>query len=278
MLAFVGSLTAPELGGVSLLGNPWSDLLLLLVVGAVAGVINAMAGGGSFLVLPVLIGLGLPPGVANGSSRLAVLTQSGTALATFHRRGVRAHSLSAKLAGPMIVGALAGSWLATRLDDQLFRPLIGLVLLVWAVILLVKPDRFLRPPDEEREPNAASYLLALAVGLYGGFLQAGVGFPLIALLTGQLGYDLVRANSVKVTLVLAYTLGALPVFILAGQVAWAPAIVLAVGTVVGAWLGARWQLEKGGAVVRWFVLVMVGVSGVAMLWPWVWPWLSARLG
>jgi uncharacterized protein len=258
---------APELGGVSLLGDPWLDLLLLLAVGAVAGVINAMAGGGSFLVLPVLIGLCLPPGVANGTSRLAVLTQSGAALATFHRRGVRAHRLSAKLAGPMIAGAVLGSWLATRLDDDLFRPLIGVVLLAWAIILLVKPDRFLRPPDEQREPNPTSYLLAVAVGIYGGFLQAGVGFPVIALLTGQLGYDLVRANSVKVTLILAYTLFALPVFVLAGQVAWAPAIVLAFGTIVGAWLGARWQLEKGGAVVRWFVLVMVAVSGVAMLWP-----------
>jgi uncharacterized protein len=257
----------PELGGVSLLGDPWLDLALLLVVGVVAGVINAMAGGGTFLVLPVLIGLGLPAGVANGTSRLSVLTQSGAALATFHRNGVSAHGLSARLAAPMIAGALLGSWLATRLADDLFRPVIGVVLLAWAIVLLIKPDRFLRPPDEEREPNATSYLLALAVGVYGGFLQAGVGFPLIALLSGQLGYDLVRANSVKVSLVLIYTLGALPVFVLADQVAWTPAIVLAIATVIGAWIGARWQLAKGSAVVRWFVLVMVAVAGVAMLWP-----------
>jgi uncharacterized protein len=256
-----------ELGGVSLLGDPWLDLALLLLVGVISGVINVMAGGGSFLVLPVLIGLGLPAGVANGTSRLAVVTQSAAAVATFHRRGVRAHQLSARLAAPMILGALLGSWLATLLDDALFRPLIGAVLLAWAVILVIKPDRFVRPPDQQREPNATSYLLSVVIGIYGGFLQAGVGFPLIALLSGQLGYDLIRANSVKVSLVLAYTLIALPVFVLAGQVAWAPAIVLAIGTVAGAWLGARWQLEKGADVVRWFVLVMVAVSGVAMLWP-----------
>lgn len=256
-----------ELGGVSLLGNPWLDLALVLLVGVLAGVINTMAGGGSFLVLPVLIGLGLPAGVANGTSRVAVLSQSVAGLATFHRRGVRAHGLSARLAAPMVAGALLGAWLATLLDDRLFRPLIGGVLLAWAVLLLVKPDRFLRPPDAAREPDLGSYLFGVAVGVYGGFLQAGVGFPLIALLTGYLGYDLVRANSVKVSLVLAYTLVALPVFVLAGQVAWAPAIVLALGTVAGAWLGARWQLEKGSAVVRWFVLVMVVASGLAMLWP-----------
>ena len=117
-------------------------------------------------------------------------------------------------------------------------------------------------------------MLAVAVGIYGGALQAAVGFLLIALLSGQLGYDLVRANSVKVTLVLAYTLVVLPVFVLADQVAWLPAIVLAIGTIVGAWAGARWQLEKGSAVVRWFVLVMVLVSGVAMLWPIVATWLG----
>lgn len=259
-----------QLGGVSLVGAPWLDLLLLLVllvVGALAGVINVMAGGGSFLVLAVLIGLGLPPGVANGTGRLSVLTQSVAAMATFHRLGVRAHQLSARLAGPMIAGALLGSWLATRLDDALFRPLIGVVLLAWSVVLLVEPDRFLHPPDQAREPNATSHGLAVLVGIYGGFLQAGVGFPLIALLTGQLGYDLVRANSVKVTLTALFTLGALPVFLLAGQIAWAPAIVLALGTIAGGWLGARWQVDKGSAVVRWFVLVMVAVSGVAMLWP-----------
>lgn len=267
MLAVVDLLSPIDLGGVSLLGDPWLDLLLLLGAGVVAGIINSMAGGGSFLILPLLIGLGLPAGVANGTSRLAALTQSAAALATFHRRGVRAHGLSARLAAPMIGGALLGSWSATLLDDRLFRPLIGVTLLAWAVILLVKPDRFLRPPDEEREPNWIAYLLATVVGIYGGFLQAGVGFPLIALLTGYLGYDLVRANSVKVTLVMAYTFVALPMFVLAGQVAWAPAIVVAIGTVVGAWVGARWQLKKGASVVRWFVLVMVLVSGVAMLWP-----------
>lgn len=256
-----------ELGGVSLLGNPLLDAALLLVVGVIAGVINTMAGGGSLLVLPILIGLGLPAGVANGSSRLAVATQSAAAAATFHRRGVRAHRLSARLAGPMIGGALLGSWLVTQIDDWLFRALLGVLLLVWAVILVVQPDRFLRPPDQEREPNPSTYLLAIAVGIYGGALQAAVGFLLIALLSGQLGYDLIRANSVKVTLVLAYTLIALPVFVLADQVAWVPAIVLAIGTVVGAWLGARWQLAKGSAVVRWFVLAMVAISGVAMLWP-----------
>src|SRR5262245_57643439 len=116
------AIPTPHLGGMSLLGNPWLDLALLLVAGVAAGVINTMAGGGSFLTLPILIGLGLPAGVANGTSRLSVLAQNAVSALTFHRNGVRADSLTWRLLGPMVVGAVVGSWLATQIDDLMFRP------------------------------------------------------------------------------------------------------------------------------------------------------------
>ena len=256
---------ADLLGGLSLLGNPWLDLGLLLLAGAAAGVVNTMAGGGGFLMLPVLVGLGLPATTANGTMRVAVLAQCATAVATFHRREIRPYKVAAKLAPAMVVGALLGSWLATRIDDQLFRPLVGALLLAWAVLLLFKPDRFLNPPEQPRAPGLLTQLSAVLVGVYGGFLQAGVGFPLIALLSGHLGHELVRANAIKVGVVLAFTSVALVVFALAGQVAWVPAAVLTAGTVAGAWLGARWQIDKGAQVVRYFVLVTVAVAGAAML-------------
>lgn len=256
---------APNLGGMSVLGNPWLDLALLVAAGLLAGVINAMAGGGSFLTIPLLVALGLPAGIANGTNRVAVLAQNATLVATFHRNGVRDHALTLKLLVPMLLGAGLGAWLATQLDDAVFRPVIGALLVFWAVVLLVKPDRFLHPPDEQREPTVMTYLLAGVIAIYGGFLQAGVGFPLIALLTGHLGYDLVRANSVKASVVLATTLVALPMFMIYGQVVWTPALVLAAGTMFGAWVGARWQLDKGAAVVRWVVMIMVAISGVLML-------------
>ncbi|MCA9685576.1 MAG: sulfite exporter TauE/SafE family protein [Myxococcales bacterium] len=258
---------SPGMGGVSVLGDPWLDAGLLLLVGVITGIINAMAGGGGFIIMPTLIALGLPAGVANGTMRVSVAAQNISSIATFHQKGVRAYDLSKRLMLPMLLGGLVGAGLATRIDDAVFRPLIGVVLLVWAVILLVKPERFLHPPDSEREPSRLTDALAVLVGFYGGFLQAGVGFPLIALLGGHLGYDLVRANSVKVTLVLGYTLLTLPVFAYAGQIAWVPALVLAVGTMAGGWAGARWQVAKGSAVVRWFVLVMVVIGGLLMLRP-----------
>lgn len=259
------AIPTPHLGGMSLLGNPWLDLALLLLAGVAAGIINTMAGGGSFLTLPVLVGLGLPAGVANGTTRVSVLAQNAVAALTFHQNNVRAHGVTTRLLAPVLIGAVLGSWLATRIDDEMFRPVIGVVLLIWAVYLAVKPDRFLHPPEREREPNGWSYAFSIVIGLYGGFLQAGVGFPLIALLSGQLGYDLVRTNAIKAGLIFVYTCIVLVIFAGAGQVAWTPAIVLAGGTMLGGWLGARWQLQSGSEVVRWVVLVMVVVSGVAML-------------
>lgn len=264
MLALT-AIPAPHLGGMSLLGNPWLDLALLVAAGVVAGVINTLAGGGSFLTLPILIGLGLPAGVANGTTRVSVLAQNATSAITFHRSGVRPHAVTARLLLPVLVGAAFGSWLATQLDDLLFRPVIGVVLLVWAVILAVKPERFMHPPEHEREPTPLSYGLAMVVGIYGGFLQAGVGFPLIALLSGQLGYDLVRTNAIKAGLIFAYTCIALIIFAGYGQIAWTPALVLAGATMLGGWLGARWQLARGSGLVRWVVLIMVVVAGISML-------------
>ncbi len=265
MIGLLTELPAFDLGGVSLLGNPWLDLGLLLVAGFAAGVINSMAGGGSFLILPLLVGLGLPANVANGTTRIGVISQSIAAIATFRRKGVDTGRLSLRLAPAMLLGALLGSWLATQITDAAFKPVIGAVLIAWAILLLVKPDRFLRPPDHERPPSAITHVLCGLIGVYGGFLQAGVGFPLLAMLSGHLGYDLVRSNSTKVTLTLAFTLIALPVFIYADQIAWTPALVLAATTMLGAWAGVRWQLDKGSEVVRWFVVVMVAVSGTAML-------------
>ncbi|MFV8749525.1 sulfite exporter TauE/SafE family protein [Nannocystaceae bacterium ST9] len=265
MQGLLAALPAFELGGVSLLGDPWLDLAVLLLAGFAAGLINVMAGGGGFLLLPVLVGLGLPANVANGTMRVGVITQSATAIATFRSKGVDTRELSMKIGPVMVLGSLIGSWAATRIDNALFEPVVGVVLLAWAIVLLIKPERFLRPPDHEREPTMLSQGLSLLVGFYGGFLQAGVGFPLLALLSGHLGYDLVRANSSKVTLTLAFTLIALPAFVLADQIAWTPALVLALTTTLGAWAGVRWQLDKGNAIVRWFVVVTVAVSGVAML-------------
>ncbi len=244
---------------------PLAGLGLLALAAAIAGVINTMAGGGSLLVLPVLIALGLPPSMANGTIRVGVVVQNLAAAITFYRRGFRAHGLALRLVLPMVAGAAVGTWLATRLPDDSLRVVFGIMLAAWAVVLVLRPGRFVRAPDQPRAPGPLTWLFAALIGLYGGFLQAGVGFPMLALLVLYLGHQAVEANAVKVLLILAYTTVSLPMFAIAGQVAWREGLALAAGAMLGGWLGTRLQIKAGAGLVRWVVVVAVAVSGVAML-------------
>lgn len=253
------------LAAALVLDPPWLGLVAIAVVGMVASVINTIAGGGSLLTLPLLVGLGLPAGLANGTNRIGVVMQVVTSAATFHRQGFRDYRLFARLIVPMMLGALAGAGLATHMDDELLRLVFGAMLAAWAVLLVVRPGRFLHAPPVPRPVGPLALVLSLLVGVYGGFLQAGVGFPLLALLVLYLGYPAVEANATKSALTLGYTVVSLPMFVIAGQVAWREGLALAVGSTVGGWIGTRLQIRAGANLVRWVVVIAVAASGVAML-------------
>lgn len=243
----------------------WWPLLVVTASGAAAGVINALAGGGGFIILPALIGSGLEAPTANGTFRIGIVAQNISALLTFRRRGISDFGASLKLLLPMALGALGGAWGATRLSAKQLEPVIGCAMLLWAVMLVLRPGRFSSPDSEPTPLRWWVYPAAGLIGGYGGLLQAGVGFPLVWLLVSRLHYPPVRANGIKLALILGYTLLALPLFISAGQVAWLPGATLAVGTVIGGWAGTRLQLRVGPQIVRWAVLVMVSITGVYLL-------------
>jgi uncharacterized protein len=247
------------------LGDPIAGPIALVLAGLLAGIANTLAGGGSFVVLPILIGLGLAPGVANATSRLGVLAHGSAATLTFMRARALPGGLVLRVAPAMCVGALGGAWLATRLDDALLRPLFGAILVVWAVALVVRPGRFLQPPPQPLQPGPLAHAVALVIGVYGGFLQAGVGFPLMALFVSMLGHPSLQANAAKVAVVFIYTLLAMAVFAAAGQVAWREGAILALGMIGGGVVGASLQLRVGAGLVRWAMVVMVAISGAALL-------------
>lgn len=245
--------------------DPAWMLVLLGLAGALAAIINTMAGGGSMLVIPVLLAMGLPASTANGTLRVGVVALTATASLTFYRKGVREHRAVGKLVIPMMVGAGAGSYAATILPDDVLRTVFGVSLVVWAVLLVVRPGAFSAEASEPRAIGPAAWAGALGIGLYGGFLQVGVGFPMLALLVVGLHYTPIRANAIKLMLVLGYTAVALPIFALAGQVAWRESIVLGIGMAAGGYLGTRLQLRTGAKVIRWVVVITVCIAGVAML-------------
>lgn len=226
------------------------DIVLLVGAGLVAGVINTLAGGGSLLSVPLLVFLGLPGDVANGTNRVGVLAQNVTAMRGFRAAGVRGARLALPVLTPVLVGSWVGAWAIAQLNAASFERLFGFVMIALIVPTLrggLKPRRDQAPPAPW--PLAVRGLVFFAIGLYGGAIQAGVGLVLLVALQRS-GIDLVLANSIKVVIIFALTAVAIPVFVLEGQIAWGPALCLVAGFAVGGQLGAQIAVRGGERVIR----------------------------
>ncbi|MGB3734231.1 MAG: sulfite exporter TauE/SafE family protein [Ilumatobacter sp.] len=226
------------------------EAMLLLGGGLAAGVINTMAGGGSALTVPLLVLAGVPGNQANGSNRVGVLTASGAAVASFRKSGVDGLDQVEKILVPAVVGSLIGSFGISQIADETFETIFGYLLIPIIILTIFKPK-----PAEGVEPwsDPVTMTVFFFIGLYGGAFQAGVGLVMLAALT-RAGFDLVTANSVKVLINLIVTVIALPVFILQGNVVWAPALVLAAGFMAGGWFGAKLAVKGGEKLVRVFMI------------------------
>ena len=233
---------------------------ILVCVGMIAGTLNVLAGGGSLLSLPVMIFLGLPPGVANGTNRVAILVQTMGASWAFRRRGYLDPAWVRLAAPSALLGALGGIWTAVQVDDGVFQRILAGVMVVVALWTLWNP---LRAETEAAAPTPdgwthRAFLVVgfFAVGFYGGFIQAGVGFIILALVTSA-GLDLIRGNAMKVTLIMLFTPLALVGFAWNGMVEWGLGFALAVGGFTGGQIGVHLNIRKGQEWVRRVITVTI---------------------
>ncbi len=245
----------------------WYLYPAVIAAGFGAGFINTLAGSGSLITLPLLIFLGLPPTVANGTNRVGVLFQNAVSAASFRRQKMLDVRGGLMLAAPAIIGSLIGAQIAVNLDEQLMRQTIGALMVAMLVVIIIRPKRWLkgRPEALQERPGWGQLLIFFGIGIYGGFIQAGVGIFLLAGLVLSVGYDLVRANAVKVLIILCFTLFALGVFVINGQVWWGMGFLLAVGNALGGWVAARMAVERGAVFVRWLLIAVVAVSSAQLL-------------
>lgn len=241
--------------------------LLVIVVGFISGFINTLAGSGSLLTLPVLIFMGLPVNVANGTNRIAILLQSIVGVSGFKQKKVFEWREGLWLTIPSVIGAFVGSMMAVNLDALLMNRIIGALLVVMFFVILFKPEKWISEHAEQvkAKPSILSFVVFLAIGFYGGFIQAGVGFFLLAGLVLGAGYDLLKANAIKVFIVLAYTVVALGVFIFNKQVDYLLGFILGFGSMLGAWVATHVAVKWGVVFIRWFLLGTVLVFAVKML-------------
>jgi len=243
--------------------------LILFAAGLAAGALNVVAGGGSLLTIPILIFLGLPATVANGTNRVAILFQNVSAVWGFSRHGIQEWGWL-KLAGPpMVAGALVGTGMGIWISDASYQRLLAVVMVLVAVWTVWKPldpaiAETLNPADLSRGRANMARLLFFLVGIYGGFIQAGLGFLLLAVCS-WLGMNLVRGNALKVLVVLLYTPFALAGYAMAGKVDWGLGLALAGGNFTGAVIGVRLAVLKGHAWIRRVVLVTVILFAIRLL-------------
>ncbi|MEP5765292.1 MAG: sulfite exporter TauE/SafE family protein [Halieaceae bacterium] len=237
------------------------QLGLLSVIGVVAGFLNVMAGGGSLLTVPVMVFMGVPGPVANGSNRIAILAQNITAVTTFFRRGFSEFKLSLSLAACALPGAVIGAMIGARLEGVWFNRTLAIIML--GVMLIMALDKGKDPNKVQTEPSRKQlmwgHILMVGVGFYGGFIQLGVGFIIMPVLHRVMGFDLVRTNMHKVFIVMTYTLAALLVFASQVEILWIVGAALAVGNSIGGWIATNMQIKQGEGIINLVLnVVLVG--------------------
>jgi hypothetical protein len=216
-----------------------------------AGWLNVMAGGGSLLTVPIMLFMGVPGPVANGTNRIAILAQNITAVNTFRRRGFSDFRLSLSLSAAAALGALGGASVGVHLDGVWFDRVLALVMVAVMVLMATGQDK-VKPVGGDAEPKNLwlGHLLMVGAGFWGGFIQIGVGFVLMPILHREMCLDLVRVNMHKVFVVLVFTIVALAVFASRLELLWWTGIGLAVGNSIGGWLGAHTTVAHGEALIR----------------------------
>jgi len=245
----------------------WTEALILLGVGLFTGVINTLAGGGSLITLPLFIFMGLPSSEANATNRIGVFLQSLVAVGGFKSKGVSVFPYAFYVSITAVIGCIIGAYFAIDIKGPLFNKILAVVMVIVIILTVLKPYLAHKGTLEIFTPRRKllTIVLFFFVGLYGGFIQAGVGFLIIATLTGVHGFNMAKTNSIKSFVIVCYTLVALGIFWWEDQIRWDYGITLAAGNSAGGWIASRWSVGKDDKWIR--LILIVTVVGLAIkLW------------
>lgn len=242
------------------------EYISLIVAGLLVGFINTLAGGGSIISLSVLMMLGLPAPLANGTNRIAITIQTLSATTSFRQQKVLETRKAILLSIPAVFGSLLGAWFAVDIREDIFEKAIGVIMLIMLVFILYKPHKFIygRANISEKPLSWSTYVVFFFIGIYGGFIHMGVGYFLLAGIVGMAGFDLVKANAIKVFVVLVYAPFTLLVFLWHNQVNWKYGLIMAAGAVVGAIIASRLAVTKGVVFVKWVIVIVILITSADM--------------
>ena len=240
------------------------SVLILFFVGTIAAFINVNAGGGSSLTLPALIFLGLDASVANGTNRIAIIFQNVSAVYSFKKEKYYELQNSLILSLLSLPGALAGAIFAIKISNEAFEKVLGIIMIV-LIITMIIPQKREKKITNDFKLDWKLFLSMIAIGFYGGFIQVGVGFMIMALLHNVLKLDLIRVNMHKVFIVFVFTIPALLVFILTNNVNWFYGLSLSAGNAFGGWWGAKLSVKKGEKLIKAVLIVSIFIMALKLL-------------
>jgi uncharacterized membrane protein YfcA len=241
-----------------------TGILILFFAGALAAFLNVNAGGGSTLTLPALIFLGLDPTMANGTNRLGILVQNAAAVYSFKQEKFYELKNSLILSALTLPGAIAGALLAVKLEDKVFQNILAVVM-IFIVITMLIPKKKTKQENNDITLDWKTIISLLAVGFYGGFIQVGVGFLLMATFQNLMKLNLIKVNMHKVFVVFVYTIPAFLIFIFTNNVDWYYGLILSAGTAFGAWWGVKLSIKKGEKFIKVVLIIAILIMALKLL-------------
>jgi uncharacterized protein len=242
------------------------EYLLVLATGFLVGFINTLAGSGSLLTLPLLIWLGLDPLMANGTNRIAILMQGATGVAAFHRKGQFRYRHDLRYIVPAVVGSLPGAFIAVDLNNEAMSTVIAIVMLLMLVIMVFNPQKRFNTHGAHFPGKVFVIMVVFFfIGMYGGFIQAGVGIFILAGLSLLDQMELLRANAVKVLITTIFTLAVIPVFLAHDHVDWFYGILLGAGSMGGTLLSVKMAVKRGNRFLKIVLYTVISATAIYML-------------
>lgn len=233
--------------------------ILLIISGIMVGFINTLAGGGTVISISLFMFLGLPPVVANGTNRIPIIFQTLTAVFLYQKKKLIDWNKGIKLSIPIVLGNITGALLANVLPSKIFSYAFAVIVLLFGLSMIFDPNKWIHENKElQIKPvTIIQYLTYFFLGIYGGFAHVGIGYMYLGMLVLVSGYDLMKANVLKIVFVMLSVPFSLVVFASQGHVDWGAGLIHSIGNIIGASIGVNFAIKKNINFVRYIVLSLV---------------------
>lgn len=236
-------------------------ILILIGAGVLTGFINVFAGGGSLITMPLLVVLGLPVSVANGTNKLGLIFGGAAGAGNFIKRGEIDFKEILPVIPVSLIGVFIGSKLSIDLDDRIYTLLLSVVMVLMLLVILVKPQRFLKFGNGE--VNLKKLMISFSIiGFYAGFIQIGMGYLVITALSLSTNFNLLKITAYKVVIAgFIFVSISASIFIFYGRVNFIYGIALGGGNALGAFIASNMAIKNGDKIFKPILIAsVVGMS------------------